>query len=126
MPKKIYPVTIYISNDEPCALMREFYRGNTRLREFTVVRNDALAKYTEKIGTKAEWGTTPLLNIMGADPESNEIYETVGSMRDIANQRHYQGYSDDAYDVDPGMTPQQWVDSYHEERERRESLVRNN
>jgi len=106
--------------------MREFYRGNTRLREFTVVRNDALAKYTETIGTKAEWGTTPLLNIMGADPENNEIYETVGSMRDIANERHYQGYSEDAYDVDPGKSPQEWVDSYHEERERRESLVRNN
>ena len=127
MAKKIYPVTLHISNDEPCALMREFYQGKSRMREFTGVRNDALAKYTENIGSRSEWGDTPLLNIMGANPENNAIFETVGSMRDIAEQRHLQGYSEDAFDVDPGKTPEEWAHAYHEERERRDALaMRNN
>lgn len=110
-----------VSNDEPSYLLKEFPQktafGTRWMQEVWVVRGDSPAVFTMDIGSEAENHNPKPLNIIGGDPESGGIYETVGSLRDVANDRRTQGFSEDAYDVDPTGTPQQWLDAYYEDRE---------
>ena len=107
-----------VKDDEPSMLLKEFNKDAWRWQSVFVVRNDIIVEYSEKLGPTSLYTHGPI-NIIGGDPDTNKIFETVGSLRDIANDMRFYGTSDDAYDADPGATPQQWVNAYHEERERR-------
>ena len=44
----------------------------------------------------------------------------------MANEMRLKGFSDDAYDVSPTGTPEQWAEAYHDERTKREDRKRKN
>ena len=111
--------TFAVNNDEPSMLLKEFNKDGSRWQTVHVVRNDEIAEYTEKLGPTSLYEYGPI-NIIGGVPDTGEIIETVGSLRDIANDLRFYGNSEDAYDAEPGATSEQWVADYHEERERRE------
>lgn len=109
-------------NNEPAMLLKEFNKDSSRWQSVYVVRHDKIAEYTKKLGPTSLYKHGPI-NIIGGDPESGAMFESVGSLRDIANDMRYHGTSDEAYDAEPGATPEEWVTAYHEERERREAKV---
>lgn len=111
--------TFAVNNDEPSMLLKEFNKDGSRWQTVHVVRNDEIAEYTEKLGPTSLYEYGPI-NIIGGVPDTGEIVETVGSLRDIANDLRFYGNSEDAYDAEPGKSPEQWANAYHEERERRE------
>ena len=123
----IETIVASVRNDEPAFLLREYDadkpgHGSHRWQELRVVRNDRIATYKESLG-RSEWfeGSRPI-NIIGGDPNSGAAYETVGSLRDLANEMRLRGFSEDAYDVSPTGTPEQWVEAYHDERAKRAAL----
>ena len=125
----IEAIAFYVSNDEPSFLLREYDadkpgHGSYRFQELKVVRNDRIATYKEALGQSDIFAGSKPINIIGGDPSTGGVYETVGSLRDMANEMRLKGFSDDAYDVSPTGTPEQWVEAYHNEREKREALKR--
>jgi len=110
-----------VSNDEGSCLLREFNRNSLRWQQVIVLRGDSLAEYEEVMGPQDSYTFGPI-NIIGGDPGTGEFYETVGSLRDIADTMRFHGNADEAYDVEPAKTPEEWANAYHEERERREEL----
>jgi hypothetical protein len=122
-------IAFHVSNDEPSFLLREYDAdksgsGSHRFQELKVVRNDRIATYKEVLGRSDLFAGSKPINIIGGDPSTGGVYETVGSLRDMANEMRLRGFSDDAYDVSPTGTPEQWVEAYHNEREKREALKR--
>lgn len=87
------------------------------MQEVWVVRSDSLASFTMDIGSEKEHGNSPPLNFVGGDPDTGRFFETVGSLRDLANERRLQGFDDDPYDNPETGTPEQWLDAYYEDRE---------
>jgi|TARA_S200002703_G_C3795256_1_gene245525 hypothetical protein len=112
-----------VSNDEPSFLLREFPKktafGERWMQEVWVIRSDSPAVFTQDIGSVESMGDAKPLNVVGGDPVNNVICETVGSLRDLADEKRSFGYSDDLYDIAPTGTPKQWLDAYYEDRERR-------
>ena len=104
-------------------MLKEFNRNSLRWQEVIVIRGDGLATYEEVMGPSDNYTFGPI-NIIGGDPDTGKFYETVGSLRDIADTMRDEGTSNEAYDVEPGATPEQWVNAYHEEREIRDQEAR--
>ena len=124
-------IAFHVSNDEPSFLLREYDadksgHGSHRFQELKVVRNDRIATYKEALGRSDLFAGAKPINIIGGDPSTGGVYETVGSLRDMANEMRLKGFSDDAYDVSPTGTPEQWVEAYHNEHEKREARKRKN
>ena len=127
----IEAVAFHVSNDEGAFLLREYNAdapglGEQRWQELRVIRNQSIVTYKESLGSTDRFPGSRPINIIGGDPSTGEVYETVGSLRDMANEMRLNGFSEDLYDVSPTGTPEQWVESFHDEmaiRERRANKI---
>tara|TARA_S200002703_G_C3631326_1_gene193889 strand:- start:101 stop:490 length:390 start_codon:yes stop_codon:yes gene_type:complete len=120
----IEAIAFHVSNDEGAFLLREYDAdkpgmGEVRWQELRVVRNNRIVTYKESLGSVDMFPGSRPINIIGGDPSTGEVYETVGSLRDMADEMRDNGFSEDLFDVAPTGTPEQWVEAYHDERLRR-------
>lgn len=86
-----------INPDEPCYALTEKNwqtgKGWHRQEALVVVRNDVLVQWRTDMGSRTLWPGAEQLHILGGwtNPVSGriEIEETIGRMRDMANQQRY-------------------------------------
>jgi len=93
MAKQIYPVTNYVSVDEPCLNLKEEDIVNPqgkrrRFRIFAVIRNDKIAEHWEDLGHSENFRGVQQIRILGGgrDPDTGRIWieHTVGELLEIA------------------------------------------
>lgn len=102
MPE-IMPATSYILPDEPCCSLSELnelapdFHTMRRYQILHVVRNDRLAEYRTDLGLASDFRTLPFQIVGGfKDGNTGRIYieETVGGMKDMADQMRNRDESD--------------------------------